>query len=116
MRKIDFIVLIAIFGISCNEAVKQSENAKLQAELAECKKTVEEFQNTQQVRLAVGQKYLADNDFENAKKTFYYYHHCVYFLKKHHAFNYCLLLKMLKKLLPLIRLLFKKSIMHLIDN
>lgn len=48
--------------------IKQSDYDKLQAELTECKKTVEILQNTPQVRLTNGQQYLTNNDFDNAKR------------------------------------------------
>lgn len=48
--------------------IKQSDYDKLQAELTECKKTVEILQDTPQVRLTNGQQYLTNNDFDNAKR------------------------------------------------
>lgn len=68
MKKIKLFIVIALFIASCTNGVKQAEYDKLQAELAECRNTVEELQNTPQVRLTKGQQYLANNDFENAKR------------------------------------------------
>lgn len=68
MRKLNLTIVVVLFLASCNNGVKQSEYDKLQAELTECKKTVEELQNTPQVRLTNGQQYLANNDFDNAKR------------------------------------------------
>lgn len=68
MRKINLIIVVVLFLASCNSGIKQSDYDKLQAELTECKKTVEILQNTPQVRLTNGQQYLTNNDFDNAKR------------------------------------------------
>ncbi|MDX9791721.1 MAG: hypothetical protein RBT61_12890 [Candidatus Kapabacteria bacterium] len=70
MNKIYFIISFALLTASCNSGVEQSEYDKLKAELNECKNTVEELQNTPQVRLSKGQQYLSNNDIANAKKEF----------------------------------------------
>lgn len=70
MNKIYFIISIALLTASCNSGVEQSEYDKLKAELNQCKNTVEELQNTPQVRLSKGQQYLSNNDIENARKEF----------------------------------------------
>lgn len=69
MKKLNLIIVVALFITSCNNSgVKQSDYDKLQVELTECRKTVEELQNTPQVRLTNGQQYLANNDIVNAKQ------------------------------------------------
>lgn len=70
MNKFTFTVAFALLLSSCNNGVEQSEYDKLKAELTECKKTVEELQNTPQVRLSNGQNFLLKNDIANAKKEF----------------------------------------------
>ena len=70
MNKFTFTIAFALLVSSCNNGVEQSEYNKLKAELTECKKTVEELQNTPQVRLSNGQHFLIKNDFANAKKEF----------------------------------------------
>lgn len=68
MKKLNLFIVVVLLLASCNSGVKQSDYDKLQAELTECRKTVEDLQNTPQVRLTNGQQYYANNDFENAKK------------------------------------------------
>lgn len=68
MNKFTFTIAFALLVTSCNNGVEQSEYDKLKTELTECKKTVEELQNTPQVRLANGQQFLSKNDKINAKK------------------------------------------------
>ncbi|MDM1522890.1 hypothetical protein HX088_06295 [Empedobacter sp. 225-1] len=70
MNKIYFTIAVALLTVSCNNEVKQSDYDKLKAELTECKKTVEDLQNTPQVRLSNGQQFLSKNDIVNAKKEF----------------------------------------------
>lgn len=70
MNKFTFIIMFALLVSSCNKGVEQSEYDKLKAELTECKKTVEELQNTPQVRLSNGQYFILKNDIANAKKEF----------------------------------------------
>ncbi len=70
MNKIYFTIAVALLTASCNNGVEQTEYDKLKAELTECKETVEELQNTPQVRLSNGQQYLSKNDIINAKKEF----------------------------------------------
>lgn len=43
MRKINLIIVVVLFLASCNSGIKQSDYDKLQAELTECKKTVEKI-------------------------------------------------------------------------
>lgn len=76
MRKFIFFIVVALFIISCNNGVKQSDYDKLQKELtdcrnelAECKNTVNKLQNSPQVILAKGQEYLTNNDLINAKNV-----------------------------------------------
>lgn len=70
MKKFTFTIAVALLISSCNNGVEQSKYDKLKAELTECKKTVEELQNTPQVRLSKGQQFLSKNDIANAKKEF----------------------------------------------
>ncbi|MDR3272529.1 MAG: hypothetical protein LBT29_03480 [Flavobacteriaceae bacterium] len=67
IKNFKLIIFVALLITSCNNGVKQSDYDKLQKELADCKKTIEELQNTPQIRLSKGQQYLANNDYENAK-------------------------------------------------
>ena len=59
---------LCLLFTSCSSGVSNSEYKKIKAELEECRKTVEELKNSPQVRLSNIQQYLANNDFENAKK------------------------------------------------
>lgn len=70
MRNFQFgtIILVLIIMVGCEGRVKQSDYNKLKSELDECKKTVEDLQNTPEVRLAKGREYLTINDLDNAKK------------------------------------------------
>ncbi len=75
MKKLNLLIVVALFITSCNNGVKQSEYDKLQSELNECKvelneciNTIEELQNTPHIRLTKGQQFLANNDFVNAKR------------------------------------------------
>lgn len=68
MKRIYLIIVVILLTVSCNSGVDQHEYDKLKAELAECRKIVEELQNTPQVRLSNGQQYLSKSDIENAKK------------------------------------------------
>jgi hypothetical protein len=70
MNKFIFTIAFAILLTSCNNGVEQSEYDKLKEELSECKKTVEELQNSPQVRLSNAQQFLSKNDTLNAKKEF----------------------------------------------
>lgn len=70
MNKFTFTIAVTLLLSSCNNGVQQSEYDKLKAELSECKKNVEELQNTPQIRLSKGQQYLSKNDITNAKKEF----------------------------------------------
>ena len=72
MRKFYLTMLIIVILTSCNDnkGPKQEDYYKLQIELNDCKKTVEELSNTPQMRLAGGQKFQAENDLENAKKEY----------------------------------------------
>lgn len=67
MKRLNLFIVMAIFVTSCNNRGKQADLEQLKTELIECRKTVEELQNTPQIRLAKGQKYFADKDFEKAK-------------------------------------------------
>ena len=64
------LIMVILAGCNNNNGPKQEDYDKLQAELTECKKNVEELSNTPQMRLANGQKFQAGNDFTNAKKEF----------------------------------------------
>lgn len=57
---------------SCNnnKGPKQEDYDKLQAELTECQKKVEELSNTPQIRLAKGLRFQSENDFVTAKKEY----------------------------------------------
>ncbi len=72
MRKFYLTMLIIVILTSCNnnKGPKQEDYDKLQTELNDCKKTVEELSNTPQMRLADGQKFQAENDLENAKNEY----------------------------------------------
>ncbi|MEI7597347.1 MAG: hypothetical protein WCK02_16480 [Bacteroidota bacterium] len=72
MRKIYFAILIIGIFTSCNnnKGPKQEDYDKLQAELTDCKKTVEELSNTPQMRLTNGQKFQSQNDLVTAKKEY----------------------------------------------
>jgi hypothetical protein len=73
MRNTYLAVFVFIIVVGCNDSVngpKQEEYEKLQSELNECKKTVEDLSNTPSMRLANGQKYQTSKDFANAKKEF----------------------------------------------
>lgn len=81
MSRINLIILVALLITSCNNGVKQSDYDKLKSdydklkidydiikvELTDCKRMIEDLQNTPQVRLSKGQQYLINNDFKNAK-------------------------------------------------
>lgn len=71
MRKsilISKILLLSIIILtSCESKVKKSEYLRLQKELSECKKQVEELQNTPSNRLLKVQEYISKEDFKNAK-------------------------------------------------
>jgi len=64
------LIIVILTGCNNNKGPKQEDYDKLQAELTDCKKTVEELSNTPQMRLANGQKFQAGNDFTNAKKEY----------------------------------------------
>lgn len=73
MKRLAFIIAVTSIITSCNNGnngVEQAEYDKLKAELTECRKTVEDLQNTPQVRLSNGQQFLSKNDFANAKREF----------------------------------------------
>ena len=71
MKKLSLTMLIMAIMISCNNnKPKQEDYDKLQAELNDCKKTVDELRNTPQMRLANGQKFQSENDFANARKVY----------------------------------------------
>jgi hypothetical protein len=64
------LIIVILTGCNNNKGPKQEDYDKLQAELTDCKKTVEELSNTPQMRLANGQKFQAENDFAGAKKEY----------------------------------------------
>jgi hypothetical protein len=64
------LIIVILTGCNNNKGPKQEDYDKLQAELTDCKKTVEELSNTPQMRLANGQKFQVENDFANAKKEY----------------------------------------------
>lgn len=73
MRNFYLPLLLIVILTSCNKSnngLKQADYDKLQAELTDCKKTVEELSNTPHLRLANGLKFQAENDFSNAKKEY----------------------------------------------
>lgn len=72
MKNFYLTMLIIVILTSCNNnnGPKQEDYDKLQAELNDCKKTVDELSNTPQMRLANGQKFQTENDFANAKKEY----------------------------------------------
>lgn len=71
MRKSILMSKILILSIliltSCENKVKKSEYVKLQRELTECKKQVEELKNTPSNRLLKAQEHISKDDFKNAK-------------------------------------------------
>jgi hypothetical protein len=70
MRNTYLVILILAILTSCktNDGPKVEDYTKLQKELADCKKTVEELSNTPQLRLINGQQFFAKNDFASARK------------------------------------------------
>ncbi len=64
------LIIVILTGCNNNKGPKLEDYDKLQAELTDCKKTVEELSNTPQMRLANGQKFQAENYFVNAKKEY----------------------------------------------
>lgn len=67
MLKLVIYLSIIVLLISCDNYVQKSEYDLLNSDLIECRKIVEELQNTPQVRLSNGQKYFLAADFANAK-------------------------------------------------
>lgn len=69
-----FYLAVALFAVltscSSHKGPKQEDFDKLEAELTDCKKLVDELSNTPQMRLANGQRFQSANDFENAKREF----------------------------------------------
>ena len=71
MKKTILMSKILLFAIllltSCESKEKKSEYIRLQKELSECKKQVEELQNTPSNRLLKAQEFISKEDFKNAK-------------------------------------------------
>jgi PBP1b-binding outer membrane lipoprotein LpoB len=64
------LIILVLTGCNSNQGPKQEDYDKLEAELTDCKKTVEELSNSPQMRLANGQKFQSESDFSNAKKEY----------------------------------------------
>lgn len=60
-------ILLIFMMVSCESKVRQADYDKLKSELEECKRTVDDLQNTPEIRLAKGQEYLSHNDLDSAK-------------------------------------------------